>query len=71
MDTLFCPYCQCKVPIKEVDDEGGECPECGAIITGSHLMQQRREREALQEYDQENIDAAINKDPDEDIDLKT
>ena len=40
METLICPYCECRVRVREVDDEGGVCPECGAIITSDHLVEQ-------------------------------
>ncbi len=40
METILCPYCECRVRVSDVDDEGGVCPECGAIITGSHLIRQ-------------------------------
>lgn len=40
MDTILCPYCECRVRVSDVDDEGGVCPECGAVITGSHLIRQ-------------------------------
>ncbi len=38
MDTMLCPYCECRVMIRDVDDEGGMCPECGAVITGAAMM---------------------------------
>jgi transcription initiation factor TFIIIB Brf1 subunit/transcription initiation factor TFIIB len=40
METILCPYCECRVRVSDVDDEGGVCPECGAVITGSHLIRQ-------------------------------
>ncbi len=51
METILCPYCECRVRVCDVDDEGGICPECGAIITPSHLVQQ--DREADEEFDEE------------------
>jgi len=38
METIVCPYCECKIRMIDVDNEGGVCPECGALITGSLLM---------------------------------
>ncbi len=38
METMLCPYCECRVLIRDVDDEGGICPECGAVITGAVMM---------------------------------
>ena len=40
MEIIVCPYCECKVRMIDVDNEGGVCPECGALITGSMLMDQ-------------------------------
>ncbi|MFO7821713.1 MAG: hypothetical protein R6V56_06655 [Lentisphaeria bacterium] len=42
MDTIVCPYCECRVRTSDVDDEGGVCPECGAVITPSTLVEQDR-----------------------------
>lgn len=47
METMTCPYCECRVRVSDVDDEGGSCPECGAIITSSHLVEQDMEHEEL------------------------
>lgn len=46
MDTIVCPYCECRVRTADVDDEGGVCPECGAIITPSTLVEQDRAKDA-------------------------
>ena len=43
MDSITCPYCECKVKMSDVDDEGGVCPECGAMITGSLLFHDEAE----------------------------
>ncbi|MFA4943367.1 MAG: hypothetical protein WC789_01550 [Lentisphaeria bacterium] len=45
MEIILCPYCECKVDMNDVDDEGGVCPECGALITGSILFDQEDELE--------------------------
>lgn len=42
MESMLCPYCECRVKTSDVDDEGGVCPECGAVITPSHLVEQDR-----------------------------
>ena len=49
METILCPYCECRVRVSDVDDEGGVCPECGAIITPSHLVEQ--DMAASEDYD--------------------
>lgn len=38
METILCPYCECRVMVRDVDDEGGMCPECGAVITGAAML---------------------------------
>ena len=38
METIKCPYCECTVHMVDVDADGGACPECGAILTGSALF---------------------------------
>jgi len=51
MEIIVCPYCECKVNMYDVDDEGGVCPECGALITGSLLKKHEEELEDLDELD--------------------
>ncbi len=38
MEKITCPYCEVEVSMEDIDNEGGNCPECGAIITGSLLF---------------------------------
>jgi transcription initiation factor TFIIIB Brf1 subunit/transcription initiation factor TFIIB len=38
MEKIACPYCEVEVSMEDIDNEGGTCPECGAIITGSLLF---------------------------------
>ena len=38
MEKIVCPYCEVDVKMEAVDNEGGSCPECGAMITGSLLF---------------------------------
>ncbi len=38
MGKISCPYCEVEVRMEAVDNEGGACPECGAMITGSLLF---------------------------------
>ncbi|MBN2449315.1 MAG: hypothetical protein JXR77_02935 [Lentisphaeria bacterium] len=39
METIKCPYCECKVLMSDVEDEDGTCPECGAPLLASLMMQ--------------------------------
>jgi|GEM_PF-940845 len=38
METIRCPYCECKVLMSDVEDDDGACPECGAPLLGSLFM---------------------------------
>lgn len=49
METILCPYCECKVRMDDVDDEGGVCPECGALITGSILFEREDDLDTLED----------------------
>lgn len=65
MDHIICPYCECKVSMADVDDEGGVCPECGALITGSMLFPDDDE-DKDKEFDEEN---GLSLDDDDDSDF--
>jgi transcription initiation factor TFIIIB Brf1 subunit/transcription initiation factor TFIIB len=54
METILCPYCECRVRVSDVDDEGGVCPECGAVITGSHLIRQVFDNDIIDDDDDED-----------------
>ncbi len=53
MQTIVCPYCECKVRMTAVDAEGGACPECGAPITGSLLLSDKDN--ILDDFDEEDL----------------
>ncbi len=38
METIRCPYCECKVLMSDVEDDDGACPECGAPLLGALAM---------------------------------
>mgnify|MGYP006971792008 CR=1 FL=1 len=38
METMRCPYCECKVSLTDVETDDGTCPECGAPLVGSLLF---------------------------------
>jgi transcription initiation factor TFIIIB Brf1 subunit/transcription initiation factor TFIIB len=65
METITCPYCECRVRVNDVDDEGGVCPECGAIITSSHLVEQDREMDDTDEEAEDVDDMDYDDDEDE------
>ena len=47
MEQITCPYCGSEVSMADVEKEGGACPECGAMMAGSLLMQ--RDQDAFGE----------------------
>lgn len=38
MESIRCPYCDCKVSLSDVETDDGTCPECGAPLMGSVLF---------------------------------
>ena len=38
MDLAKCPYCNTESSLDNIEKEGGSCPECGALISGSSLF---------------------------------
>ncbi len=54
MEKISCPYCEVEVQMDDIDREGGACPECGAMITGSLLFDGSGD-----EYDDEDGWSAI------------
>lgn len=55
MEKITCPYCEVDVRMDDVDREGGACPECGAMITGSLLFDGNGEIEEDDDLD-DNLD---------------
>ena len=59
METIRCPYCECKVLVSDVDAEDGTCPECGAPLMGSLLFDPQdaaRGDEYEEEEEEEDVD---------------
>ena len=65
MEIIVCPYCECKINMNDVDDEGGVCPECGALITGSLLKKHEEDLEDLDDLDDLEAPEAAPVDPEE------
>jgi len=38
METITCPNCNMGIRMSDVDHDGGSCPECGTMVTGSLLF---------------------------------
>lgn len=70
METISCPYCECKIQMNDVDNDGGICPECGAMITGSLLVKRNEAIEGLEDEEGEEAGRApsVGDETDEDID---
>jgi len=51
MDIVICQYCNSEVSLAEIEKEGGACPECGAMVSGSLLFNGNDE-----EFDEEMDD---------------
>lgn len=43
MATIVCPYCDIEVSMSAVEGNDGCCPECGAVITASTVLDERDE----------------------------
>ena len=57
MERITCPYCEVDVKMEDVDNEGGACPECGAMITGSLLFNgSHNDYESDDGFDSEIVD---------------
>ncbi len=68
METIRCPYCECKVLMSDVEDDDGLCPECGAPLLSAlndDLADDQGDDEDELDLD---VDAAVAAD-DEDEDL--
>ena len=46
METIRCPYCDCKVLMSDVETDDGTCPECGAPLMGSSLFDDELDEDA-------------------------
>jgi hypothetical protein len=53
MERVPCPYCEVEVRMDAVDNDGGACPECGAMITGSLLFSGSGDEVEEDEFDLE------------------
>lgn len=68
MHHIKCPYCECEVDPHDVDDEGGVCPECGALVTVSMLMDRDEDDEDdLDDDDEEDAGSSLEDSDDEDF----
>lgn len=70
METIKCPYCECKVLMSDVEDEDGVCPECGAPLLVSLMMNEFAGADDTDDDSELGLDADSQyADDDEDIDL--
>ena len=52
MERVTCPYCEVEISMDAVDREAGNCPECGALITGSLLFDDGESAEREEDDDE-------------------
>ncbi len=71
METIRCSYCECRVLVRVVDDEGGMCPECGAVITGAMMLSMGNNfDDEIDDDHDDRDDDPIDRDIDEDDELE-
>ncbi len=68
MDIIVCQYCNTEVSLAEVEKEGGACPECGAMISGTSLFGGPRDDDYEEEEDFELDDSDSDYGDDDDDD---
>lgn len=61
-ETIKCPHCECKVSLREVEKEEGNCPECGQPLLASSLLDDFDD----DDEDLDELDSADYEDDDED-----
>ena len=55
--VMFCPYCDIEINEKQIEAEDGCCPECGAFISASMVVNE--EDDDYDEYGDEDDLSAI------------
>ena len=55
METIRCPYCDCRVTLADVESHDGTCPECGAPLMGSMLFDPDDEDEENEGLDEDEV----------------
>lgn len=50
--VMFCPYCDIEINEKQIEAEDGCCPECGAFISASMVVNE--EDDEYDEYGEED-----------------
>lgn len=81
METMKCPYCECKVSLIDVETDDGTCPECGAPLVGSLLFDQLADdhdededetaptfADDMDDEDEDDVDVDDDMDFDDDLD---
>ncbi len=54
--VMICPYCDIEINDKMIEAEDGCCPECGALLTPSNVLNEEDEDKYDDEYD-DDLDA--------------
>ena len=67
METIKCPYCECKVRMSDVETDDGTCPECGAPLLGSLMMTEFQD-DTDDDFDEDGLLSRPNEVDEEDLD---
>ena len=57
--VMFCPYCDIEINEKQIEAEDGCCPECGAFISASTVVNEEDD-----DYDEYGDDACLDDEDD-------
>lgn len=52
MESIRCPYCDCRVRLSAIETDDGSCPECGAPLMGSMLFGDSTAEDAYDDDDE-------------------
>ncbi|OGV35343.1 MAG: hypothetical protein A2020_06380 [Lentisphaerae bacterium GWF2_45_14] len=48
---VTCPYCEAEISERDIEAEDGSCPECGALISATDILEDDEENDELDDDD--------------------